>query len=74
MARIWLLIALAYAYGDQGFSGLRPFAVEKPLLEFHRVVNESVADLRDALVKFNVRTLPVRESSDKLRRLLAVLG
>jgi hypothetical protein len=73
MVRIWLLMAVVYAYGDQGFSGLRPGALEKPLLEFHRVVNESAANVREALVKLDVRTLPVRESGDKLRQLLAAL-
>jgi hypothetical protein len=36
-------------------------------------VNESAANVREALVKLDVRTLPVRESGDKLRQLLAAL-
>ena len=73
MARIWLLMALVYAYGDQGFSGLRPAALEKPLLEFHRVVNESMADARSAAATFEVHTRPIRETGDKLRKLFAAL-
>lgn len=39
MGRILALAVLLYGYGDPGFDGHRPDALEQPLREFHRTVD-----------------------------------
>lgn len=67
MARIALLTAVLYGWGDPAFNGQRPGPLERPLREFHRVVNESTNDARRMLI-----TLTDRSRLD-IRPLLAAL-
>lgn len=68
MGRIALLTAVLYGWGDPAFNGQRPGPLERPLRDFHRVVNESTNDARRVLI-----TLNDFRSMRYLRPLLAAL-
>jgi|EndMetStandDraft_5_1072996.scaffolds.fasta_scaffold2016594_1 hypothetical protein len=72
MRRILLLTALLYGYGDPGFDGHRPEALDRPLRNFHRAVDAVARDAQRVLVAIDSRanviaTLP--ELGDRLRDL-----
>jgi hypothetical protein len=58
MARILALAALLYGWGGPAFDGQRPEALDRPLQNFHRVVDTVAAEARRALPAVGeVRTL-----------------
>jgi hypothetical protein len=76
MGRIFLLAALLYGYGDPGFDGRRPAALDAPLRSLHRAIDAAASDAQRSLVASDslnaLRTLPLL--ADKLRRLGAALA
>jgi hypothetical protein len=50
MGRVALLTAVLYGWGDPAFNGQRPGLLERPLQDFHRVVNEATSDVRGTLI------------------------
>ena len=77
MRRILLLTALLYGYGDPGFDGHRPEALDRPLRNFHLTVNTAASEVQRILVTIDNRanvigTLPTL--GNKLRRIGDALG
>jgi hypothetical protein len=68
MGRIALLTAMLYGWGDPAFDGRRPASLDRPLRDFHRVVNESTIEARRVLI-----TLEDSRSMRYLRPLIAAL-
>jgi hypothetical protein len=71
MARILLLAALVYGYGDPGFDGHRPASFDRPLRNLNRAVNTIASDAQRILVTIDnkanvIAALPML--GDKLRR------
>jgi hypothetical protein len=60
MGRIFLLGALLYGYGDPGFDGHRPDALDRPLRNLHRTIDAAASQAQRALVAVDnkVRVLP----------------
>jgi hypothetical protein len=69
MGRIWLLAAVLYGYGDPGFDGHRPEALDRPLRNFHRAVDTTARDTRHALVTLDDKAQSFRVLVNGLQRL-----
>lgn len=69
MGRVWLLAALLYGYGDPGFDGHRPEALDRPLRNFHRAVDTTASDTRRALIALDDKAHAVRALLNGLHRL-----
>jgi hypothetical protein len=54
MARVFVLAALLYGWGGPAWDGQRPDALDRPLRNFHRVVDTATADAGRALSALNV--------------------
>ena len=50
MGRILALALLMYGYGDPGFDGHRPEALDRPLRDFHRAVDTSARQVQRLLL------------------------
>lgn len=50
MGRILALALLLYGYGDPGFDGHRPEALDRPLRDFHRAVDTSARQAQRLLL------------------------
>ena len=68
MARIFLLAALIYGYGDPGFDGHRPASLDRPLRNFHTAVDSAARDAQRALVTLDNSAPKLRRLGDNLRR------
>jgi hypothetical protein len=69
MLRLGLLLAAAYAYGHDDFRGMRPEALDLPIVQFHEDVNEAVELVSDPLgTGFILSGIP-----DPMRQLTAAL-
>ena len=68
MARILLLAALVYGYGDPGFDGHRPASFDRALRNFHTAVDSTARDAQRLLVAIDNGTPKLRKLGDNLRR------
>jgi hypothetical protein len=68
MARILLLAALIYGYGDPGFDGHRPASLDRPLRNFHTAVDNTARDAQRILVTLDNGASKLRKLGDNLRR------
>ena len=68
MARILLLAALIYGYGDPGFDGHRPASLDRPLRNFHTAVDSTARDAQRILVTLDKGASKLRKVGDNLRR------
>ena len=68
MGRIFLLATLLYGYGDPGFDGRRPAALDRPLRDFHIAVNSGARDVQRTLVTIDSTVPRLRMLGDELRR------
>lgn len=50
MGRILALALLLYGYGDPGFDGHRPDALDRPLRDFHRAVDATARQAQRLLL------------------------
>ena len=73
MGRVLFLTVLIYCYGDPGFDGHRPLALDRPLRDFHRAVGTAGRDVQRALVAIDDAVPKIRRLGDKLRRIGEVL-
>jgi hypothetical protein len=69
MGRIFLFAALLYGYGDAGFDGHRPAALDRPLRQLHRAVDTAAIDVQRVLVALDVNVRQVPIFTAKLRNL-----
>ena len=74
MARIFLLAALLYGYGDPGFDGHRPASLDRPLRNFHTAVDSTARDAQRMLVAIDKAAPTIRMLGDNLRRVGEVLA
>jgi hypothetical protein len=68
MARIFLLAALIYGYGDPGFDGHRPASLDRPLRNFHTAVDTAARDAQRTVVTLDNSAPKLRRLGDNLRR------
>lgn len=73
MGRIWLLAALAYAYGNPDFDNHRPQAFDRPLREFHRTVDAAGVSVTRFLVSIDDRSRTLVRDIQSLHQLSDVL-
>jgi hypothetical protein len=76
MARILVLAALVYGYGDPGFDGHRPEALDCALQRFHQAVDVTAGNAQRVLISIDnngnrLSSLPML--GDKLRQVGAAL-
>jgi hypothetical protein len=71
MARILLIAVLIYGFGDPGFDGHRPAALDRPLRSFHRAVDTAASDAQRAVIaiKSGAHAIPKLQAlGETLRR------
>lgn len=68
MGRMIALLALAYGCGHPAAEAYRPVAADRPLRNFHRAVDTTIADGRRALAALD-DARRMRYLADGLRRL-----
>lgn len=68
MGRVFFLAVLIYCYGDAGFDGHRPAALDRPLRDVHRTINGAGRDAQRVLVAIDDAVPKLRKLGDKLRR------
>jgi hypothetical protein len=73
MGRVWLIAALVYGYGDPGFDGHRPNALNLPLQAFHRAVDATATNARHALVTLDDTRRNIDRFAYRLHHLSDVL-
>jgi len=69
MGRVLFLTVLIYCYGDAGFDGRRPLALDRPLRDFHRAVDSAGRDVQRALIAIDDVAPRIRGLGDKLHRI-----
>jgi hypothetical protein len=77
MGRILALALLLYGYGDPGFDGHRPDALDRPLREFHRAVDTAARQTQRVLLAVNdgASGMPaLTKLGDRLRKVGEALG
>ena len=68
MGRALFLTGLSYCYGTIGFDGHRPLALDRPLRDFHRAVDNAGRDVQRVLIAIDDAAQKIRRLGDKLRR------
>ena len=69
MGRVFFLTVLIYCYGDPGFDGPRPLALDRPLRDFHRTVDHAGRDVQRGLIAIDDAAPRIRKLGDKLHRI-----
>ena len=69
MGRALLIVALIYCYGDPGFDGHRPLALDRPLRHLHRTVDIAAANVQRVLVALDNNTREISTLATRLRHL-----
>jgi hypothetical protein len=69
MGRVFFLTVLIYCYGDPGFDGHRPLALDRPLRDFHRTVDHAGRDVQRGLIAIDDAVPKIRRLGDKLHRI-----
>jgi hypothetical protein len=69
MGRVFFLMVLIYCYGDPGFDGHRPLALDRPLRDFHRTVDHAGRDVQRGLIAIDDAAPRIRKLGDKLHRI-----
>jgi hypothetical protein len=68
MGRLFIFAALLYGYGDPGFDGHRPAALDRPLRNFHTMVDSTARDAQRILITFDNGASKLRKLGANLRR------
>ena len=66
---MFFLTVLIYCYGDPGFDGHRPLALDRPLRDFHRTVDHAGRDVQRGLIAIDDAAPRIRKLGDKLHRI-----
>jgi hypothetical protein len=69
MGRALFLTVLIYCYGDSGFDGHRPLALDRPLRDFHRAIDNAGRDVQRALVAIDDSVPKIRSLRNQLHRI-----
>ena len=69
MGRLLTLAMVLYGYGDPGFDGHRPAAVDRPLRSFHGAVDSTARDAQRILIAIDKGVPELRLLGDKLRHI-----